>query len=278
MKNIGYVLLLVLLLGNSAQAQDLAVMTYNIRLDVASDADNDWNHRNHFLTDQLAYYAPSIFGIQEALPHQVVDIQLALPAYKHIGIGREGENQGEASSIFYQSSRFTVQHETTFWLSPTPELISKGWDAACLRVCTFGLFTDLPSGKRFWVFNTHLDHLGEEARTKGLDLILTKIKAVNTANYPVILMGDFNTTPNHLRIQNLKNSLNDARDFSQTRPFGPAGTFNGFAHDKPVTHLIDYVFVSKSGFTVKKYAVLSDAINNHYPSDHLPVFVHLELK
>jgi endonuclease/exonuclease/phosphatase family metal-dependent hydrolase len=78
-----------------------------------------------------------------------------------------------------------------------------------------------------------------------------------------------------LRIQNLKNSLNDARDFSQTRPFGPAGTFNGFAHDKPVTHLIDYVFVSKSGFVVKKYAVLSDAINNHYPSDHLPVLVHL---
>ena len=274
MKNIRFHLLLLLFIVCSAQAQDLSVMTYNIRLDVASDADNDWNHRKSFLTDQLAYHAPAIFGIQEALPHQVVDIQLALPAYKHIGIGREGENQGEASSIFYQSNRFIVQHETTFWLSPTPELISKGWDAACLRVCTFGLFTDLASGKRFWVFNTHLDHLGEEARTKGLNLILEKIKAVNTANDPVILMGDFNTTPNHLRIQNLKNSLNDARDFSQTRPFGPAGTFNGFAHDKPVTHLIDYVFVSKSGFTVKKYAVLSDAINNHYPSDHLPVFVH----
>lgn len=275
MKNIRYCLILILFIVCSARSQDLSVMTYNIRLDVASDADNDWNHRKSFLTDQLAYYAPAIFGIQEALPHQVVDIQLALPAYKHIGIGREGENQGEASSIFYQSNRFTVQHETTFWLSPTPELISKGWDAACLRVCTFGLFTDLASGKRFWVFNTHLDHLGEEARTKGLALILDKIKAVNTANDPVILMGDFNTTPNHLRIQNLKNSLNDARDFSQTRPFGPAGTFNGFAHDKPVTQLIDYVFVSKSGFAVKKYAVLSDAINNHYPSDHLPVLVHL---
>ncbi len=275
MKNIRYCLLLLLFIVCSARAQDLSVMTYNIRLDVASDADNDWNHRKSFLTDQLAYYAPAIFGIQEALPHQVVDIQLALSAYKHIGIGREGENQGEASSIFYQSNRFTVQHETTFWLSPTPELVSKGWDAACLRVCTFGLFTDLASGKRFWVFNTHLDHLSEEARTRGLALILDKIKAVNTANDPVILMGDFNTTPNHLRIQNLKNSLNDARDFSQTRPFGPAGTFNGFAHDKPVTQLIDYVFVSKSGFAVKKYAVLSDAINNHYPSDHLPVLVHL---
>jgi len=275
MKNIRYCLLLLLFIVCSARAQDLSVMTYNIRLDVAFDADNDWNHRKSFLTDQLAYHAPAIFGIQEALPHQVVDIQLALSEYKHIGIGREGENQGEASSIFYQSNRFTVQQETTFWLSPTPELISKGWDAACLRVCTFGLFTDLASGKRFWVFNTHLDHLGEEARTKGLALILDKIKSVNTANDPVILMGDFNTTPNHLRMQNLKNSLNDAREFSQTRPFGPAGTFNGFAHDKPVTQLIDYVFVSKSGFAVKKYAVLSDAINNHYPSDHLPVLVHL---
>jgi len=278
MKNIRYVLLIVLFLGSLARAQEFAVMTYNIRLDVASDADNDWNHRNHFLTDQLAYYAPAIFGIQEALPHQVMDIQLALSSYNHIGIGREGENQGEASSIFYQSSRFTVQHETTFWLSPTPDVISKGWDAACLRVCTFGLFTQLKTGKQFWVFNTHLDHMSEEAKTNGLELILAKIKAVNTQNYPVILMGDFNSPPNHLRIQNLKNSLNDARDFSETKPFGPSGTFNGFAHDKPVTNLIDYVFVSKSGFAVKKYAVLSDAINNRYPSDHLPVFVQLELK
>jgi endonuclease/exonuclease/phosphatase family metal-dependent hydrolase len=278
MKNIRYVLLIVLFLGSLARAQEFAVMTYNIRLDVASDADNDWNHRNHFLTDQLAYYAPAIFGIQEALPHQVMDIQLALSSYNHIGIGREGENQGEASSIFYQSSRFTVQHETTFWLSPTPEVMSKGWDAACLRVCTFGLFTQLKTGKQFWVFNTHLDHMSEAAKTNGLELILAKIKAVNTNNYPVILMGDLNSTPNQLRIQNLKNSLNDARDFSETKPFGPSGTFNGFAHDKPVTNLIDYVFVSKSGFAVKKYAVLSDAINAHYPSDHLPVFVQLELK
>ena len=182
MKNIRYVLLIVLFLGSLARAQEFAVMTYNIRLDVTSDADNDWNHRNHFLTDQLAYYAPAIFGIQEALPHQVMDIQLALSSYNHIGIGREGENQGEASSIFYQSSRFTVQHETTFWLSPTPDVISKGWDAACLRVCTFGLFTQLKTGKQFWVFNTHLDHMSEEAKTKGLELILAKIKAVNTQN------------------------------------------------------------------------------------------------
>lgn len=278
MKNIYNVLLLLFITGSSSQAQDLAVMTYNIRLDVASDADNDWNHRNHFLTDQLAYYAPDIFGIQEALPHQVVDIQLALPAYKHIGIGREGENQGEASSIFYQSKQYAVQNETTFWLSPTPDVMSKGWDAACLRVCTFGLFTQLKTGKQFWVFNTHLDHMGEEARTKGLELILAKIKAVNTQNYPVIFMGDFNSTPNQLRIQNLKNSLNDTRDYSETKPFGPSGTFNGFVHNKPVTDLIDYVFVSKSGVEVKKYAVLSDAINMHYPSDHLPVFVYLELK
>jgi endonuclease/exonuclease/phosphatase family metal-dependent hydrolase len=156
--------------------------------------------------------------------------------------------------------------------------MSKGWDAACLRVCTFGLFTQLKTGKQFWVFNTHLDHMSEAAKTNGLELILAKIKAVNTNNYPVILMGDLNSTPNQLRIQNLKNSLNDARDFSETKPFGPSGTFNGFAHDKPVTNLIDYVFVSKSGFAVKKYAVLSDAINAHYPSDHLPVFVQLELK
>lgn len=278
MKNNCCLLLYLLCFAPWGFAQPLKVITYNIRLDVASDADNDWNHRKDFLSDQLTFYAPDIFGIQEALPHQVVDLQLALPTYQHIGIGREGENQGEASSIFYQASTYSVQNETTFWLSPTPDVMSKGWDAACLRVCTYGLFTQLNTGKHFWVFNTHLDHMGEEARTRGLELIITKIKALNTQNYPVILLGDFNSTPNQLRIQNLKNYLNDAREFSETKPFGPSGTFNGFAHDKPVSELIDYIFVSKSGIAVKKYAVLSDAINTHYPSDHLPVYVQLELK
>ena len=130
-----------------------------------------------------------------------------------------------------------------------------------------------------WVFNTHLDHIGEQARTKGIQLILSRITAVNKKNYPVIFMGDFNSEPTTQRIIDLKKEMNDCRDISKENPFGPSGTFNNFKHNEAVTKLIDYIFISKSAnITVNKYAVLSDSDNLKYPSDHLPVYVELILK
>ncbi|MBA4319464.1 MAG: endonuclease/exonuclease/phosphatase [Flavobacterium sp.] len=199
--------------------------------------------------------------------------------YSFLGIGREGEGKGESSNIFYKKDRFKVLATNTFWLSETPDKISKGWDAAFNRVCTYALFKDLKTNKKFWVFNTHLDHVGELARTNGILLILSKIAALNTKNYPVLFMGDFNSIPTDDRIKALKKEMDDTRDISETKPFGPSGTFNGFKHDEPVTVLIDYIFMSKNNkFKIKKFAVLSDSKDLKYPSDHLPVHVEISYK
>jgi endonuclease/exonuclease/phosphatase family metal-dependent hydrolase len=263
----------------TANSQSLKVMTYNIRLDVASDGENAWNHRRDFFTSQIRFYEPDIWGVQEATPNQMNNLDNIMPEYSHIGIGRDGVGKGEASAIFFKKDRFKVSIEQTFWLSETPDKISKGWDAAYPRICTFGLFKDLKTKKTFWVFNTHLDHIGEAARTKGIEMILAKIKEVNKKNYPVIFTGDFNSEPNTGRIINLKKVMTDTRDASEQKPFGPAGSFNGFKFNEPVTRLIDYIFVDNSKrFRVKKYAVLSDSKDLHYPSDHLPIFVEMEFR
>ncbi len=263
----------------SMQAQSIKVMTYNIRLDVESDGENKWSNRKDFFTDQLKFYEPDIFGIQEALPNQVADIAAVLLDYNHVGIGREEKGTGEASCIFFKKEKFNILQQNTFWLSETPSVVSKGWDAACNRVCTYVLLEDKKTKKIFWAFNTHLDHIGEVARNKGIELILNKIETLNIKKQPVIFMGDFNSEPTEQRIINLKKEMDDCRDVSETKPFGPSGTFNGFKHNEPVTKLIDYIFIDKnSSFTVKKYAVLSDAKALRYPSDHLPVFVELNLK
>jgi endonuclease/exonuclease/phosphatase family metal-dependent hydrolase len=92
-------------------------------------------------------------------------------------------------------------------------------------------------------------------------------------------MGDFNSQPTEDRIKGLKNEMNDTRDISEAKPFGPSGTFNGFKHNDPVTLLIDYIFISKNNiFKIKKHAVLSDSKDLKYPSDHLPVFVEMSYK
>ena len=260
-------------------SQNLKMMTYNIRLDVAVDGENNWSHRKDFFTSQIQFYEPDIFGVQEATPNQVIAISNALLQYDKIGIGREGVGKGESSNIYYKKDRFMVKNEITFWLSETPNEISKGWDAACNRVCTFGLFKDIKTRRTFWVFNTHLDHIGEIARTKGIELILSKINQVNKANLPVFFMGDFNSQPEENRILELKKIMNDSRELSIEKPFGPIGTFNNFQYNEPVTKRIDYIFLSKNnGFTIQKYAVLTDSKNLRFPSDHFPVLIEISIK
>lgn len=271
-------LLITILLSNTISAQSLKLMTYNIRLDVAADGENAWPNRKEYWSSQVSFYEPDILGIQEALPNQVSDIVGLLPKYNYIGIGRDGIGKGESSNIFFKKDRFKVLEENTFWLSETPDKISKGWDAALNRVCTYALLKDNKTNQTFWVFNTHLDHIGEVARTNSIQLILSKIRQLNTQNYPVFLIGDFNSEPDEERIIQLNTKMDDSRKISQEKPFGPSGTFNAFQHNQPVTKQIDYIFLSKnSPYKVKKHAVLSDSKDLRYPSDHFPVFIEVSL-
>jgi endonuclease/exonuclease/phosphatase family metal-dependent hydrolase len=266
----------LIFVSTSFYAQTVKMMTYNIRLDVASDGENAWPNRKDFFNSQIRFYSPDILGIQEALPNQVAEIASALPEYHKFGIGREEKGTGEACTIYYKKDRFQVEHTNTFWLSETPEKVSRGWDAACNRVCTYGLFKDLKTKKMFWVFNLHLDHVGEIARVKGVELVLSKIKEINTKNHPVFLMGDFNSVPDTKQIVEIKKVMDDTRDISIEKPFGPLGTFNEFKHNEPVNLLLYYIFVSKnSGLKIQKHAVLSDSKDLKYPSDHLPVLIQI---
>ncbi|PSR12040.1 MAG: endonuclease/exonuclease/phosphatase [Bacteroidetes bacterium] len=274
-----YLLLGLLLLGGlttTTKGQSLKVMTYNIRLDFAGDGEDAWLHRRDKLVAQIQFYAPAIMGIQEALPHQVTELAAGLPGYAYVGQARDGEGKGESSNIFYDQERLTILENHTFWLSATPDTVSRGWDAACNRVCTYARFHDQGSSRQFWVFNTHLDHVGQEARARSVALIRAKIKEVNTGDDPVIFMGDLNAEPASELIAEVRKDLVDTRERSVAPPFGPVGTFNGFQFCEPVTRRIDYIFISPTAsWVVKRYAVLSDSDNLHYPSDHLPVLVEL---
>jgi endonuclease/exonuclease/phosphatase family metal-dependent hydrolase len=273
--NILFIIISVLTIA-TINAQTTKVMSYNIRFDNPNDGENSWVNRKELLCSQLAFYEPDVFGIQEALPNQVQDISNALPNYTFVGIARDGNGKGESSNIFFKKDKFKLLEQNTFWLSETPEIISKGWDAALNRICTYALLKENKTKQIFWIFNTHLDHQGEIARTKGIALILYKIKMLNTQNYPVIFMGDFNSEPTEERIINLKKLMIDSQEISEENPFGPTGTFNGFKHNEAVTKRIDYIFLSKeSNFKVYKYAVLSDSKDLKYPSDHLPVYVEI---
>lgn len=270
----------IILLGVYSCAQDFNVITFNIRNNNPNndDRDNDWSIRKHKVCQLLRFHDAAIFGLQEALNDQVRYVSSEFKDYKWIGVGRDdGKKTGEYSPIFYNSSLFILNQKGWFWLSETPDKPGKGWDADCIRICTWGKFTQKANGKSFLVLNTHFDHRGVEARGHSVDLVLKMIKELNTEKLPVIFMGDLNMTPDWKPLKYLLTQMHDSKSISKEEPFGPEGTTNdGFNFLSDLSKRIDYIFVNDK-VNVLKYAVLSESENRHYYSDHLPVFVKVQL-
>lgn len=274
MRKIFFILFAVCSL-ESTYAQTIDIISYNIRYDNPDDAPNNWDNRKEFLISQLNFYNPDVFGIQEGLIHQVKEMDKGLEDYAYFGVGRDyGDERGEHTAVFYNKQRLKLLNQSTFWLSLTPDKLSKGWDAALPRTCTFGVFENKADGTKFMVFNTHFDHVGVKAREESSKLILKKIKELNTENYPVVLTGDFNLESDCSGVQVILGDMVDTHIAAGKNAFGPKGTFNGFEFTKPVERRIDYIFVSNK-FQVLKSAILSDSKDCRYPSDHLPVFTRL---
>ncbi|WP_228851343.1 endonuclease/exonuclease/phosphatase family protein [Aegicerativicinus sediminis] len=251
-------------------------MTYNIRYDSKDKV--GWEVRKSFLIAQLNFFEPDIIGTQEGLIHQLNDIENGLSNYSFFGKGRDhGDKRGEHSAIFYNNQNLKLLKSETFWLSETPDKPSKGWDAAIKRVCTSGFFEKLHNKKKFYVFNLHLDHVGEQARINSVKLVLQKIIALTKENHPVVLMGDFNLEPAHSAINSIKSALRDTYELAGENVFGPEGTFNGFKIDYGEERRIDYIFVSED-FKVQKLAILSEVTNAQFPSDHFPVLALLQFE
>lgn len=257
------------------QAQNLKVMTYNIRLSLESDKENSWDNRKAEAIQLIDYYHPDFFGVQEAVPQQMVDIKSGLRNYDFVGVGRDdGANKGEYSAIFYDAEKLKVLESGTFWLSETPQKPSKGWDAAYNRICTYALFKMKKDGRKFWAFNVHLDHVGIVARENSVQLILKMIKSFNTKKFPVVLTGDFNLTEDTKPIKILSENLYDAYYHSKKTHYGPKGTFQAFDISKPAKERIDYIFLQK--FLCENIRTINDRRENLlYPSDHFPVIAEI---
>lgn len=257
-------------------SQNLKVMSFNIRLNVDSDKENSWTNRKEDALDLLTYYRPDYFGVQEALPDQMKDIKTGLKNYDYVGVGREdGKEKGEFSAIFYDTEKLQIVKSGTFWLSETPEKPSKGWDAALNRICSWAIFKDKKSKKEFLAMNIHFDHIGNVARVKSSDLILKKAKELNPKNLPMTLTGDFNLTEDTEPVEILSRNLDDTFYKSETKHYGPVGTFTGFNVTEVPKDRIDYIFVK--GFKIKSHRHINDRRENLlYPSYHFPVLTELQ--
>ncbi len=263
-------------------AQELNVMSFNIRYNTSRDSLDAWPNRKDFVASQILFHEAHIVGLQEALYEQNQDLLQRLPQYKIEGAGRDdGKEKGEFSAILYDTTRLQVLQSKTFWLSETPDVPgSKGWDAQITRIVTWIKFRDRLTKKTFYAFNTHFDHIGQQARKESAKFLLQQIKVI-AGDTPAVITGDFNAKPSDEPIQvimdkNNPHRLTDSKEISQTPHYGPTGTFNGFGRSERDDEPIDFIFL-KGKWKVLKHATISQTWKGHFASDHFAVFAVLKL-
>ena len=280
-------LLALVFASTSLPGQSTRIMTYNIRLDVASDGEHAWPRRKAAVGTFISLLNPDLLGLQEAMPHQVAYLDSVLQHHSVYSQPRDGEAGGEACSIFWRKADYTLDTAGTFWLSPTPDTPSFGWQSCCRRICSWVKLQPDEAGRPILVFNAHLDHQYQAARQNGIRIILEHLERINTEGLEVVLLGDFNAAPDTKEISQLRPTMRDAyEEVDPKHRIGPVGTFSGFGLQSELPqYRIDYIWLSdkpgqQSGNRrfnrVKRYASLSAIAAAGYTSDHYAVLVDVE--
>ncbi|WP_099221709.1 endonuclease/exonuclease/phosphatase family protein [Listeria costaricensis] len=254
------------------------IATFNVRFDDQADEIKSWAFRAPLAERVFQEAQFDICGVQEPLLFQMEDM-CRFGGFEYFGVGREdGDKAGEFTAVLYNAKRFTKLQDGHFWLSETPEQPSIYSGAMFPRICVWAQLEDRSTGRAFFVFNTHLSHVSEEARLFGMSLILERLQKI-AADQPVVLMGDLNTEPDTPTYEAILKVLRDPRLDEQITHAGPAGSFHDFDPLRPEEELekIDHLFVSPE-FHVLKYATLKLAGEKYGASDHFPVVIEADLR
>ncbi len=248
------------------------VMSFNIRMSDGSqqsDGENHWQYRKEAVVDMLLGEHPAAIGMQEVCWEQMEYLREHLTGYEGIGVGRDdGNKAGEVMAIFYDKERLELVQSGTFWLSETPDTVSRGWDAACHRTATWAQLRDRKSGEVWVLINTHLDHKGPQARKEGMHLIAERVEQFKELGHRVVITADFNATTDEEIFAPLYAAAEDAR--KEATASDQSMTFNGWGKSHSQ---IDHIFCH--GFEVERFEVLTGDYGVPYISDHYPVAAEL---
>lgn len=253
----------------------IKVMSYNIRCHAVNDfGHKNWFYRANLVVDTIEKAQPGIIGFQEVNSWQYDYLCESMPVYDSIITYRDDVPvYSEGCPVFYRTDLYTLVDKGSFWLSETPDVMSKDWGAGCYRICSYAILKDNTSEKEFVVFNTHLDHISDEARINGIQVVLDKIKEFGSI--PAVLMGDLNAEESSETYRSATEDFYDVK--YQTENTMTSCTYHdwGTALDR---NCIDYIMISKGDFDVSSYKVITDTYNGVYTSDHFPLTATLTLK
>ena len=261
---------------STEESDEITIMSTNVRCYSPDDLfEKSWFYRADLIIADVNNVKPDIIGFQEVSPLHYGYLQRAMPDYDSEIMYRDNWILSEGCPIFYRTDKYEKLDSGSFWLSETPDVMSKGWGAAHYRVATYMILKDKATGREFVVFNTHLDHVSEEARINGIQVVLDKI--AEFGGLPAFLMGDLNAHPDEETILFTHESFDDAHIIAKEKDEGATfqkwGTRLSDGNDKR----IDYIMISKGAATVSEYRILNNCYNGIWSSDHSSIYIKAKL-
>ena len=267
-------------LAAAAAKADLKLMSFNIRYyKPGADGDNGWVGRRAACLEMIRAESPDVIGFQEPHRPQIDYLKVNLPEYAEVDMGRDAATDieekpdgGEHLMIMYRRSKYILLDSGFFWISPTPECPSRGWDAMCRRVTVWVQLKDRKTGKEFFYFDTHFDHIGKQARAESARMMVARMKRIAGEKAAVFLSGDLNTTYDNALLDPLKAWMQSARHAAPVTDELP--TFNDFGKR---SLWIDFIFARNARALAYRTLVDSGRYGVPFLSDHNPVYALYKL-
>ncbi len=258
---------------SESDKNSVSLISANVRTFAPFDLlKKSWFYRADLFLNSLAEESPDIIGFQEVTKMHYKYLKKNLPDYGSVIKYRDKSLQPEACPVFFKKDKFECTDKGSFWLSNTPEKMSKDWGAMCYRICSYVILKDKDSGKKLVVFNTHLDHVSDEARIKGIGVVLDKIKQFGSL--PSIIMGDFNAKEDSKTYETAMKNFDDAKYKADKTDKG--ATYQNFGRELDAKN-IDYFMISKEGIKVNEYRIIDKTYNGVFTSDHFPIYLNISL-
>jgi endonuclease/exonuclease/phosphatase family metal-dependent hydrolase len=245
----------------------LKLISSNIRYENAHDGIHSWENRRPLLQKIITDFHPDILATQEGREHQIKSLGQLLPL-KLIESHREWIEDRMYPCLYINEEQMKVKNSGDIWLSETPLTPgSFSFKSSFPRLFTWMQVTHLVNNQDYFIVNTHLDHVLEETRLEQIKVLIHEVEILNKEQLPLILMGDFNTSPASKVREFILNSLN-LKDPWIESGFPEETSHHGFKQDSG--DRIDWILIPQA-FSVSSIHLEKNSFNGIFPSDHYPL-------
>lgn len=264
-----------------APSATLNLMSFNIR------EGSNWSTRKGPIVSMINGESPDIIGLQEVKDLDTWDhltedhpwdyLRNHLSSYSGYRYG------DKTNAILYKTSAVELSNTGCFWLRDNYSSSGTSWDGY-ERTALYATVRDKATGKCFFYISTHFPmNDSNDGWAKCTALLEERIAALNTNDYPVILVGDFNTVNGNACWDSIKTWMYNTRYAPGVSVYSTENrdlyTYNAFGDSSKARNKVDHIWVSKS-ISVTSYLTLTSAIRDYggyivngekFLSDHYPI-------